>query len=94
MTPPRDVAERRRFLVAVWTPTVTTLGAIVVALATAWSGCQDVRDDVQALSRSVDAQTRAVEQLTRRVDAVDDRALRARDEARAARAACAACAAP
>jgi len=61
--------SERRLWIALWTPTVTTLGAIAVALITAWSGCSDLRGEVRA-------QTRAVDKLTKRVDKIDERVSR------------------
>jgi hypothetical protein len=66
---------------AAWTPTLATTGAILVAFASAWSGCNDVRADVQALRRAVDLQTIAIDRMGARVELINTRTAQAQLDA-------------
>jgi len=69
--------EDRKFWLALWTPTITVVGTVIVAVVSAWSGCTGLRTDVAGVKRAVDAQSHKIERIATRVDANELRSIAA-----------------
>lgn len=76
-----ELADRRRFWVALWTPTASFLALVIVALVGTWNGCTEARSEARAMRSSVDALTVEMARQAKRVADAEERSIKARNDA-------------